>query len=181
MAAIIAAEILWKRSVTAAAGNTTAQPDPNASLGDQISTTEWTGGSLNDLFDDVSAAENAASDVEYRCIFIHNNNGANVYENPVVWLSGEVAGGASIAIGVDPTAASAVGAAAPQAVTVVDENTAPAGVSFSAPTTQGAGIALGNIPQGQCRAIWVRRTGANTAALSNDGVTLSVSGETGSL
>lgn len=181
MSAIIAAEILWKYSVVAAAGNTTAQPDPNASLGDQISTTAWAGGSPNDLFDDVSGAENTASDVEYRCIFIHNSNAANAYENVVAWLSAEVAGGASIAIGVDPAAASAIGSGSAQAAVIANENTAPAGVSFSSPTTQAAGISLGTIPAGQCRAIWIRRAAANTAALSNDGVTLSVAGDTGSL
>lgn len=181
MTAIVAGDILLKRSVSAAAGNTTAQADPNASLGDQISTTQWTGGSVNDLFDDVSSAENAASDVEYRCIFVHNNNGANTFENVVAYLSAEVAGGASIAIGVDPTAASAIGSGSAQAVTVANENTAPAGVTFTAPTTLGTGIALGNIPVGQCRAFWIRRTAANTAALSGDGVTIAVAGDTGSL
>lgn len=181
MAAITSGEILFKRSVTAAAGNTTAQADPNASLGDQVSTTQWTGGSANDLFDDVTGAENAASDVEYRCIFVHNTNTANTLENAVVYLSAETAGGASIAVGADTTAASAVGAATQQALTVADENTAPAGVTFSSPTTAGSGVALGNIGAGQVKAFWVRRTAANTAALSNDGVTIAVTGDTGSL
>lgn len=181
MAAITSGEILFKRSVSAAAGNTTAQADPNASLGDQVSTTQWTGGSANDLFDDVTGAENAASDVEYRCIFVHNTNAANVLENAVVYLSAETGGGASIAVGADPTAASAVGSASAQAVTIADENTAPAGVTFSSPTTAGAGVALGNIGAGQVKAFWIRRTAANTSALSNDGVTIAVTGDTGSL
>ncbi len=181
MAAITSGEILFKRSVAAAAGNTTAQADPNASLGDQVSTTQWAGGSINDLFDDVTGAENAASDVEYRCIFVHNTNAANVLENAVVYLSAETAGGASIAVGADPTAASAVGSASAQAVTIADENTAPAGVTFSSPTTAGAGVALGNIGVGQVKAFWIRRTAANSSALSNDGVTIAVTGDTGSL
>jgi hypothetical protein len=82
MAAITSGEILFKYSVAAAAGNTTAS-SANASLGDQISTTAWAGGSLNDLFDDISGAENAASTVDYRGIFVHNSNSANVLENPV--------------------------------------------------------------------------------------------------
>ncbi len=181
MAAITTGEILFKRSVTAAAGNTTAQADPNASLGDQVSTTAWAGGSANDLFDDVTGVENAASDVEYRCIFVHNSNASNPLENAVVYLSAETAGGASIAVGADTTAASAVGAATQQALTIVDENTAPAGVSFSSPTTAGTGVSLGTIGAGQVKAFWIRRTAANTAALSNDGVTIAVTGDTGSL
>lgn len=181
MTAIVAGEILFKRSVSAAAGNTTAQPDPNLSLGDQISTTAWAGGSLNDLFDDISGAENAGSVVDYRCIFIHNSNASNPLENAVVYLSSEVALGASIAVGADTTATSALGAATAQALTVANETTAPAGVSFSSPTTVGAGVSLGTIPAGSVKAFWIRRTAANSAALSADGVTIAVTGDTGSL
>jgi hypothetical protein len=181
MAAIVASDIVWRYSVvTGSAGNTTAGT-ANGSLGKYISTTAWAGGAANDLFDDISGAENAASTVDYRCIFIYNSNAANAYQNAVMYLSAEVAGGASIAIGVDTTAASALGSATAQALTVANETTAPAGVTFSAPTTAGTGIALGSIPVGNVRAVWIRRTAANTAALSGDGVTLAVSGDTGSL
>lgn len=183
MTAIVAGEILFKRSVAAAAGNTTAQADPNASLGDQISTTQWTGGSLNDLYDDISGPENAASTVDYRGLFIHNSNGANTLENPVIYISSEVAGGASIALAVDNVAASAIGSGSTQMTTIANETTSPgAGAgSFSSPTTSGTGLALGNIPVGNCKGFWVRRTAANSAALSADGVTIAVTGDTGSL
>jgi hypothetical protein len=181
MAAIVASDIVWRYSVTTgSAGNTTAGT-ANGSLGKYISTTAWAGGAANDLFDDISGAENAASTVDYRCIFIYNSNAANAYQNAVMYLSAEVAGGASIAIGVDTTAASALGSATAQALTIANETTAPAGVTFSAPTTAAGGISLGSIPVGNVRAVWVRRTAANTAALSGDGVTLAVSGDTGSL
>jgi len=181
MTAIVTGEILYKYSVSAAAGNTTAS-SAAASLGDQISTTAWAGGSVNDLFDNISGAENAASTVDYRCIFVHNSNASNTLENAVVWLSAEVAGGASIAIAIDSIAASAIGSASAQAAAIASETTAPTGVgSFSSPTTFGTGLSLGNIPSGQCRAFWIKRTAANTAALSGDGVTISVQGDTGSL
>jgi len=181
MTAIVTGEILYKYSVSAAAGNTTAS-SAAASLGDQISTTAWAGGSVNDLFDNISGAENAASTVDYRCIFVHNSNASNTLENAVVWLSAEVAGGASIAIAIDSIAASAIGSGSAQAAAIASETTAPTGVgSFSSPTTFGTGLSLGNIPSGQCRAFWIKRTAANTAALSGDGVTISVQGDTGSL
>lgn len=180
MAAITSAEILYKYSVAAAAGNTTAGT-AGGSLGDQISTTQIPDATLNALFDDITGAENAASEAEYRCIFIHNSNSANALQNAVVWLSAEVSGGASIAIGVDPTAASAIASGSAQAVTVANEDTAPAGVTFSAPTSFGTGLSLGSIPAGSCKAFWVRRTAANSAALNNDGVTFSVQGDTGAL
>jgi len=181
MAAITSGEILFKYSVSAAAGNTTASA-ASTSLGDQISTTAWAGSVANDLFDDISGAENAASTVDYRCIFVHNSNASNTLENAVVYISAETAGGASIAIAVDGTAASAIGSGSTQAATVASETTAPTGTGgFSSPTTLGTGLALGNIPAGQCKAFWIRRTAANTAALSSDGVTIAVGGDTGSL
>lgn len=181
MAQITSGEILFKYSVAAAAGNTTAGTAAT-SLGDQISTTAWAGGTINDLFDDVSGTENATNVVDYRCIFIHNSNTANILQNAVVWLSSEVAGGTSIAIAVDNIAASAIGSASAQAATIASETTAPTGVgAFSSPASAGAGLALGNIGIGQCRAIWIRRTAANTAAVSNDGVGISVTGDSGSL
>jgi hypothetical protein len=184
MAAITSGEILFKYSVkTGSAGNTVVGTAAG-SLGTYISQTAWAGGAANDLFDDITGAENAASTVDYRCIFVHNSNGANALQNAVVYLSAEVAGGASIAIAVDTTAASALGSASAQAVTATTE-TAPGGtvtgLSFSAPTTAGTGLALGNIPSGQVKAFWIRRTAANSAALSGDGVTIAVSGDTGSL
>ena len=183
MAAITSGEVLLKRSVkTGSAGNTVAQADPNASLGLYVSTTAWAGGTVNDLFDDVSGAENAASTVDYRCVFVHNTNTANALQNAVAYISAEVAGGASIALAVDNIAASAVGSASAQATSIATETTAPTGVgTFSAPTTVGAGVALGNIGPGQVRALWIRRTAANSAALSGDGVTITISGDTGSL
>lgn len=182
MAAIVAGDLLFKYSVVAAAGNTTASA-ASTSLGDQISTTAWAGGSANDLFDDISGAENAASTVDYRGIFLHNSNASNTLENPTLYLSAETAGGASIAVAVDNTAASAIGSGSTQMTTIANETTSPGGGagSFSSPTTSGTGLSLGNIATGNCKGFWVRRTAANTAALSNDGVTIAVTGDTGSL
>jgi hypothetical protein len=182
MAAIVAGDILFKYSIkTGAAGNSTTSA-ASTSLGKYISTTAWAGGSANDLFDDISGAENAASTVDYRCIFVHNSNASNTFENPTVYLSAETANGANITIATDNTAASAIGASAAQAAEIANETTAPSGVSaFSAPTTAGAGLALSNIATGNCKAFWVKRTATNSAALSNDGVTIAVTGDTGSL
>lgn len=184
MAAITSGEIILRYSVkTGAAGNSTAS-SAAASLGTWISTTAWAGGAANDLFDDISGAENAASTVDYRCIFVYNSNAANTLTSAVVYLSAEVAGGASIAVAADTTAASALASGTAQALTGTTETAPGAGVTgltYSSPTTAGTGVALGNIPVGQVKAFWIRRTAANTAALSADGVTIAISGDTGSL
>lgn len=178
--AIVIGDIKLKRSVkTGSAGNSTAQADPNASLGKYISTTEWAGGTINDLFDNVSGAENAASTVDYRCIFFHNSHASLAWQSPKVWVSAQVSGGTSVAIGVDTNAQSLIGASAAQAVEVANETTAPSGVSFSTPTTEGTALSLGStLDAGKCVAIWFRRTAANSAALDADGVTLGFSGDT---
>lgn len=175
--AITAPDILFKFSVVAAAGDTTAGTAAT-SLGDQISTTQLTDATLHNLFDVVTGDENAASDVEYRCIFVHNNHATLTWENVVCWISAETAGGAVAAIGLDPAGVTPKGQASAQAATIANESTAPAGVTFSAPTTKGTGLSIGNIPAGSVAAIWMRRTAANTGAVDNDGVTIRCEGDT---
>jgi hypothetical protein len=177
---IATTDLLLKLSITTGtAGNAAAQPNPNASLGKYISTTQIVDNTLNNLFDDITGDENAAGTVDYRCIFIHNAHATLTLLAPVVWLSAEVAGGANTAIAVDNIAASAVGATAAQAAVIANETTAPTGVgAFSSPTTKGTGLVLGDLPPGQCRAIWVRRTATNSAAVNNDGATIRVEGDT---
>lgn len=181
MSAIVPSDILFKYSTTAGSAGNSGTGSAAGSLGKYISTTGVPDATVNAVFDDVSGAENAASTVDYRCVFVHNSNASNPLENAVVYLSAEVAGGTNIAVGADTTAASAIGSASAQALQIANETTAPSGVSFSSPTTAGAGVALGTIPVGQCKAFWIRRTATNSSALSGDGVTLSVTGDTGSL
>lgn len=108
---------------------------------------------LNGLFDAVSAAEALAGDVEYRCIYLHNANATDLMTNAVAFVSANTPlAGTTIDIGVGTAAINGT------EQTVANESTAPVGVSFSAPTTADTGIALGNIPAGQHKAIWLRRT-----------------------
>lgn len=177
--AIVASDIKFKLSVTTgSAGNTTAQGSVNASLGKYISTTAITDNTLNNLFSDLTGAQNAASQVDYRCIFVHNSHATLTYIGAVIWISNQVAGGADMAIGIDTTAASALGSSSAQALTIASTTTAPAGVTFSNPTTQGAGLSLGNLAAGTVIAVWVRRTGNNTVPVNSDGGTLSTAGDT---
>ncbi len=178
--AIAASDIKFKLSVKTGSAGNSVSGTPAGSLGKYISTTEITDATLNNLFDDVSGDENAASDVEYRCIFVHNAHATLTWTSVVAWLSAEVSGGAAAAIAIDDLPDSAIGDSNAQADEIADESTAPgAGVgSFSSPVTKGTGLALGDIAPGYCRAIWVRRTAANTGAVDNDGVTIKCEGDT---
>lgn len=175
--AISTADILFKLSTKAGTAGNQNAGTPAGSLGKYISTTQIADATLHNLFDEVSGEENLASESEYRCLFIHNNNAADTFFNIRIYIVSEVAGGANTSIGVDSTAASALGATAAQAVEIANEDTAPTGVTFSAPTTLSTAINIGDLTAGQVRAVWVRRTTSNSAALANDGATLRVQGE----
>ena len=183
MSAITSGEIIFRYTTTAGAAGDSTAGTAAGSLGKYVSSTAWAGGSLNDLFDDISGAENAAATTDYRGLGLLNNNGANVLENTVVYISAETAGGASIALATDNIAASAKGAASAQLAQIANETTAPSGVSaFSSPTTIGTGLAMGNIAVAFVKGFWVRRSiSASTPALSADGATIAVTGDTGSL
>jgi hypothetical protein len=139
----------------------------NASLGGAKSSTVAPT-AVDTLFDATSAAEATAGDVEYRCVYLHNNYSADM-QSPVVWISANTPNAATtIDIGVGTAAVNGT------EQTIANESTAPSGVSFSAPSTQGAGLALGNIPAGQHKAIWLRRTiTAAAGATANDTFTIS--------
>ncbi len=176
--AITSAELVFRYSINTGPGNSTAQPNPNDSIGGFMSTTAWAGGTLHDLFDPITGDENAASEAEYRCVFIHNTNASLTLQSPKLWISAEVAGGAVTAIALDGTGVVAAGLTTAQAERVANENTAPTGEAFSSPTTKATGIAVPNIPAGSVIGIWIRRTATNSAAISGDGATIRVEGDT---
>jgi hypothetical protein len=176
--AISASDILFKKSINTGPGNSTAQGDNNDSIGGFMSSTQITDATLHNLFDVVTGDENAASDVEYRCFFIHNNHGSLTWESVKVWLFSETGGGAAAAIALDGTGVVSATSASAQAERIANEGTAPSGESFSSPTSKGTGLSAGNIGAGQCIAVWVRRTAANTAALDTDGVVIRAEGDT---
>lgn len=160
---IIASEIQYRLSGGA------SNSDPNASLGGVKSSNSLSG----TLFDDVSSAQAAAGLVEYRCFYVHNNNGTLTLIAPKVWIqSNTPSATTTVAIGLGTSAQGGT------EQTVANEGTAPSGVTFSEPADFATGIALGDIPNGGHRAVWVRRTvTAGTAAVA-DSFTLRVQGDT---
>jgi hypothetical protein len=131
-------------------GNT----DVNASLGGVRSTTEVVDNVDNNLFDDVSGAEHTAGTVEYRCIYVRNAHGSLTLTSAVVWIQSDTSGA-------DSDISIAVGTAAVNGTeqTIANETTAPTGVTWSdAATSRATGLALGNLPTTQHKAVWIRRT-----------------------
>lgn len=154
--------------LSGAASLEAAQADPNASLGSHMASNQ--AGST--IFDNVSAAESAAGDIEYRCVYVKNTHATLTLSNAKVWIQAQAAQGDGIAIALGGEGVNGT------AETVANENTAPAGETFSSPTTQGSGLSLGNLAPGDRYPIWIRRDVNAGAAAQNDGFTLRIGGDT---
>ena len=168
---IAESEIVWYLSGGA------ANTSPNLSLGGARSSTIISDRAFAGLFGDVSAAQRLAGIVRYRCFYVRVQT-ANAYGllAPVrAWIAEQPAGDDLIAIGLDPAGKNGV------ATTIPDQTMAPAGVTFSAPASDAAGIELSDAPyvNGDYCAVWVRDTvPAGADAIVNDTATLCVAGET---
>lgn len=151
---IVASDIQYRYSGGA------ANTDPNACLGGAISTAgagTLDDAVLNDLFDNVSAAEATAGDVEYRGVYVKNNHGTLAYQDARLYFT-TAAAQLDIAVAAE--------AAGSTMATIANESAAPVGVTFSHPTTYAAGLQLngsGGLTAGQARGVWVRRTVAASA------------------
>lgn len=160
---IVSGDIIYRLSGGA------SNSDPAASLGGVKSSTPMG----SNLLDDVSSAESAAGDVEYRAFYVHNAHATLTMENAVCWIQANTpSGDTTLDIGLGTSAVNGT------EQTVANESTAPSGVTFSAAANEGSAIALGNIPPGEHRAVWVRRTVSAAAAASNDTATLRVKCDT---
>ncbi len=138
---------------------------PAAALGGAISTKA--GGvivteEVNKVFDDVSGDESKAGDVEYRGIYIKNKHGSLTLQGAKIWVTQDADSSD------DATAIALADEAVNEAMeTIADENTAPNGPAFSAPTSKAEGLSIGNIPAGQFKGIWIRRTITAGASAKN--------------
>jgi hypothetical protein len=163
---------------TASAGGELAQGTPGASLGKYISSSVWLGGALHDLFSAVTGDQNVAQQAEYRCIFILNKHATLTLQSVVGWFTTLSDEASLFAVGADPTVASQLDNTTPQALMVVDRFTPPASVIFSTPILKVSGVAVGDIPPGFCRAIWLRRTAVNGIAVDAADCVFHVEGDT---
>lgn len=136
--------------------------NPNASLGGVISTTEM-GTGVHNLFDQVSSAESSAGDTEYRCFYVKNNHATLTMQVAVAWIeSNTPSTGTAVRIALGTSAVNAT------EQTITDESTAPIGVTWSSAANEGAALAIGDIPAGQTKAIWVERVVSAGAGAYND-------------
>lgn len=159
-----------KYHLSGGAGNS----DPNAALGAAISTTQIVDATIANLFDNVSGAEAAAGDTEYRCLYVKNNHGSLTLQGAKVWIETNTPSG-------DTSAEIGLGSSAVNGTeqTVANESTAPGSVTFSTANGEGNALTIGDIPAGQHKAVWVKRiVSAAAAAYNADSVVIKVQGDT---
>jgi len=145
-----------------------ANSNVNLSLGGARSSTEVTDNTLNNIFDDVSGSESLPGDTEYRCVYLYNNHGTLTAQNVRIYISSNTTSADDTwTIGLGTSAINGTETA------VADENTAPASVTFSAPTDYAGGLASADIPAGQHRSVWYKRVvTAGAAAIDANAISL---------
>jgi hypothetical protein len=135
-----------------------AQSDPNASLGGVTSSVQFTDNTLRNLFADVTPAEAAAGSVKYRALAFKNTSAFIAYAATLFISLETVSAQTTMALAYDATGTQSI----------VNEDTAPVGLSFSTPLSLAAAIALGDVAAGAQKRIWFRRTVTAGAAQAAD-------------
>lgn len=151
----MAATLVWR--LTGGASNS----NPNASLGGTRSSNALSGTALNNLFDDVAPAEASAGDTEYRAIDLYNSGDATA-TSVVFYQSTETSSaGTTLDNGIEASPINST-------LSIADESTAPAGVSFAHYVT-GSRLTIPDIAAGSGCRVWFKRiVSAATGNTSND-------------
>jgi len=143
-----------------------ANSDPDLSLGGTHSSVTISGTAMNNLFDNVSAAEATAGDNEYRALDLKNTGDATA-TGVEIYMSTETSSG-------DTSLDFWAEATADTTTSVANESTAPGGSSFSHYTT-GSRLSTIDIPAGSYVRVWFKRiVSAAATNTANDSGTFTV-------
>lgn len=173
MTIIAPSDVVYLLAAPTAVAGFSVQGVPGNSWGNFCSTTPWATITYDNLFGDITGPENSGLQVDYACVFIWNNTlSGNSMLNTVAWLpTGSLtAGGATLGIAADPTIASvAVGTRTAQALGISGPTIQPSGLTVWAPpsSSNAGGVALGAIPPGYVKAVWIRRTAINSPPVNS--------------
>lgn len=136
-----------------------ANDDPLLSIGGAESSEggqEATGldGVLLNVVPSFDRLDAIAGKTVYRGVYVHlEDNGFATPADLAVWLDTlDLASGVAVAIGAAPEGSGGTMQA------IANETTAPSGVSFSAPTTEGGAISLGEVASDEGAGVWIRTT-----------------------
>jgi hypothetical protein len=141
--------------------------DKDLSLGGVASSVQLAGTPLNNLFDNISAAQAASgSYIDYRAISLHNAGDATATAVKI-WVSSDTTSASTeidLALDSGTQSIAAPGEAAPSSPTL----------TFSHPNAGGK-LAISDIAAGSAQRVWIRRSVTSVAAnLASDSGTISV-------
>jgi hypothetical protein len=170
--AILAAEVQFYLANPNANQGYQGIGQPGYSLGKYMSTTQVPGTySLDNLFLDITGAQNVSQQVDYQCVFIMNNTvSGDTMHAPYAWIPTQLytAGGANIAIGMDAAGVVPYNTSFQQAVLINTNTSPPPGVAawYQPSVLYTSGCPLPDIPPQYCVAVWLQRTATNSSPLS---------------
>ncbi len=123
---------------------------------------------VNNLFDPISTQLAIDGGDRYRCIAIRNDDTSLSFQSGKIWVLDQVDEG-SVSIGFDPAGVNGT-------PTTSDGTTVPAGVTFSAPTTEGTGIITPTLNSNDHIFLWLKRTNPIGISDNTFRLTLDISG-----
>lgn len=169
-------DIELRLSTTEGSAGDSQAGTPEGSLGKYISTTPVVSESLSNVFTPVPLEVALPGGDVYRCVFVVNNAAAGTW-NGRVWITSQKDGGGVASIGLDPAGVVPGDDTDPQAEEIADQQTAPDGVEFSAPSNWDDALEIGVVEPGECAAVWIRvRYPEEPPAMALDEVKLMISG-----
>lgn len=144
--------------------------DPDAALGGAISSSQ----ASSNLIDDISTAEAAAGESEYRAFFVKNTNATDTAYAVKIWIaSNTTATSTAVQIALaDEGVANTI-------ETVANEGTAPTGPTFADAADEANALSIGNLAPSEAYGVWIKRTvTATSTAFPNDTATIRVKANT---
>ncbi len=170
---IIEADLIHRYSGSGTASN------PDLSIGGAINATDPDGvivsDSDNNDMNDITSAEALSGIIIYHGYFYSNEITSAVltWTDPVFWIQSQTSSGDTnvlIAIALE---------AKNLAIEVLaDEETAPTGISFTAPANKAAGISIGSLNQNDFRGHWIQYIVSVEATAAVDQYTIRAEGDT---
>lgn len=147
-----------------------ANSDPDLSLGGVSSSTQVSATALNNIFDDVSAAEALSGDTEYRAIDVYNAGDATASGVEICMSTITSSTDSDLAFGLEATPTGST-------TSIANESTAPdltAGTAFAS-FTSASKLTLPDIAAAAYVRLWIRRTiGVGATNTANDSGTIEV-------
>lgn len=158
----------WWYTQPAASEGFADESTRDESIGTYVSTTRQT-----EAFRPITELELEEGITLYRCWGLANTHPVLTWEAVRVFLPDmDLPALVEIDIGLDPAGVVDLTSSSSQGATIADEETAPTGVSFSAPVEVTDGLVVGNLEPAECILVWIRLTISAGATEAPENVTL---------